>query len=201
MRGLDFSKYSDGLIPTIVQHAHSGKVLMLGFSSKESIQKTKELNQATFFSRSKNRIWTKGETSGDFLEMAAIKSDCDHDSLLFLCVPTGNTCHTGQESCFFEGDITKTHAEVLFGLYNTIIDRKQTMPKGSYVASLFAEGKDRIIQKVGEEAIETVIAAKNDNAEEFIGEFSDLLFHMMVLLSEKDIPLERIIQKLQSRMK
>lgn len=198
---LDFSKYSDGLIPTIVQDIHSGKVLMLGFSNNESLEITKKEGKATFFSRSKNRLWTKGETSGNFLYPKGIKYDCDGDSLLFLCEAVGPTCHTGAESCFFEGDTTKTDAEIFWEIYHTILQRKKDLPEGSYVASLFAEGRDRIIQKVGEEAIETVISAKNNNDPDFIGEFSDLFFHMMVLLAEKNIPLSLIAEKFESRKK
>ncbi len=198
---LNFAKYENGLIPTIVQHQESGKVLMLGFSTLESLQKTNETKRATFFSRSQKALWTKGETSGNFLHVSAIKWDCDADTLLFLALPDGNTCHTGAESCFFEGDVKNTDAEVLWGVYKTVLHRKQESPEESYVASLLAEGNDRIIQKVGEEAIETVIAAKNDDEKEFVGEFADLLFHMMVLLVAKDIPLSKIVEKFQERKK
>lgn len=198
---LNFSKYSDGLIPTIVQDIQSGKVLMLGFSNEESLKKTKETKKATFFSRSHNALWTKGETSGNFLEVQAIKSDCDDDSLLFLCIPTGPTCHTGAESCFFEGDNASVELETLWEVYRTILKRKEQMPENSYVASLFREGNDRIIQKVGEEAIETVIASKNEDTQEFIGEFADLLFHMLVLLCAKDISFSEIMKKFEARKK
>ncbi len=197
---LDFSKYTDNLMPTIIQDKTSGKVLMLGFSSEESYKQSKETRKATFFSRSKNRLWTKGEESGNTLAIEAIKYDCDEDTLLYICTPNGPTCHTGNTSCFFNTE-DKTDAEILWGVYNTVLSRKNNAPKDSYVASLYKEGLDRIIQKVGEEAIETVIAAKNDDTAEFIGEFADLLFHMMVLLSEKEIPLSDIIEKFKSRIK
>ena len=197
---LDFSKYSDNLIPTIIQDKSSGKVLMLGFSSAEAYEKSKKTRLATFFSRSKNRLWTKGEESGNTLKIESIKYDCDEDTLLYVCTPTGPACHTGEYSCFFNND-DKTDAELLWGVYETVVARKIDAPEGSYVASLYKDGLDRIIQKVGEEAIETVIAAKNNNKEEFIGEFADLLFHMMVLLSEKEIDLSEIVAKFKSRIK
>jgi len=197
---LDFSKYSDNLIPTIIQDKSNGKVLMLGFSSEEAYNKSKETRFATFFSRSKNRLWTKGEESGNTLKIESIKYDCDKDTLLYICTPNGPTCHTGKTSCFFSNE-EKTDAELLWGVYETVLARKIDAPKNSYVASLYKEGLDRIIQKVGEEAVETVIAAKNDDKEEFIGEFADLLFHMMVLLSEKEIDLSEIVAKFKSRIK
>ncbi len=197
---LNFTKYSDNLIPTIIQDKTSGKVLMLGFSSEEAYNVSKETRNATFFSRSKNRLWTKGEESGNTLQIESIKYDCDEDTLLYICTPNGPTCHTGNISCFFNNE-DKTDAELLWGIYNTVLSRKIDAPKDSYVASLYDEGLDRIIQKVGEEAIETVIAAKNEDKEEFIGEFSDLLFHMMVLLSAKEITLSEIVAKFKSRIR
>lgn len=203
---LNFAKYTDNLIPTIIQNKTDGKVLMLGFSSEESYQTTKETRLATFFSRSKNSLWTKGEESGNTLQIESIKYDCDEDSLLYICTPNGPTCHTGETSCFFrdeentEKSVYKTDAELLWGVYNTVLQRKINAPEDSYVAYLYKEGLDRIAQKVGEEAIETVIAAKNDDKDEFIGEFSDLLFHMMVLLSEKEIDLGEIVVKFKSRI-
>ncbi|HID92445.1 TPA: bifunctional phosphoribosyl-AMP cyclohydrolase/phosphoribosyl-ATP diphosphatase HisIE [Candidatus Peregrinibacteria bacterium] len=197
---LNFSKYSDNLIPTIIQSKTSGKVLMLGFSSAQAYEKSKETRNATFFSRSKNRLWIKGEESGNTLHIESIKYDCDEDTLLYICTPKGATCHTGSTSCFFNNE-DKTDAELLWGVYETVLSRKKELPENSYVTSLYKEGLDRIIQKVGEEAIETVIAAKNDDKEEFIGEFADLLFHMMVLLSEKEITLSEIVAKFKSRIK
>ena len=197
---LNFSKYSDNLIPTIIQDKTSGKVLMLGFSSEEAYEKSKETRNATFFSRSKNRLWMKGEESGNTLKIESIKYDCDQDTLLYICTPNGPTCHTGSDSCFFSNE-DKTDAELLWGVYETVLSRKIDAPEGSYVASLYKDGLDRIIQKVGEEAVETVIAAKNDDKDEFIGEFADLLFHMMVLLSAKEITLAEIVAKFKSRIK
>lgn len=198
---LSFAKYPDGLIPTVVQHASSGKVLMLGFSNSESLEKTKATRLATFYSRSRHTLWTKGETSHNALHITAIKYDCDADSLLFLAIPTGPTCHTGEESCFFEGDEEKTDAEILWEVFDTVVSRKTDAAENSYVKSLFTEGLDRIAQKVGEEAVETVIAAKNDDLPEFIGEASDLLFHLMVLLVEKGVSLHDIAEKFAERHK
>ncbi len=197
---LQFSKYTDNLIPTIVQNKTNGQVLMLGFTSPESYEKSKKTRKVTFFSRSKQKLWTKGEESGNTLKIEYIQYDCDKDTLLYVCTPTGPTCHTGNTSCFFNTE-EKTDAEILWGVYETVINRKHNTPENSYVASLYKQGLDRIIQKVGEEAVETVIAAKNDNKDEFIGEFADLLFHMMVLLSEKNISLSEIIAKFKSRIK
>lgn len=199
---LDFKKYPDGLIPTIIQHEASGKVLMLGFSSEESLKLSDETRVATFFSRSKKALWKKGETSGHILEIKSIHFDCDDDTLLFKCIPHGPTCHTGRDSCFFKGEEFSTQAEVLFSIYDTIKKRKAgETHNSSYVSSLFESGLDRIAQKVGEEAVETVIAAKNDDKDEFIGEFSDLLFHMMVLLEEKGVSMRDIMDKFEERNK
>ncbi len=197
---LHFSKYPDELIPTVVQHASSGKVLMLGFSSKQSLEKTKKSRIAHFFSRSRKCLWQKGETSGDFLRIVSIKHDCDDDTLLFLVIPDGNVCHTGKETCFFTGEGGMTDAEIIWDVFSTILSRQTSPVQDSYVHSLFLEGLDRIAQKVGEEAIETVIASKNENKEEFIGEASDLLFHLMVLLAEKKVSLHHISQKFKERM-
>ncbi|MEI7510740.1 MAG: bifunctional phosphoribosyl-AMP cyclohydrolase/phosphoribosyl-ATP diphosphatase HisIE [Candidatus Peregrinibacteria bacterium] len=196
---LSFSKYSDGLIPTIVQHASSGKVLMMGFSNEESLEKTKETRLATFYSRTRKYLWTKGETSGNVLHITAVQYDCDGDTLLFLAIPDGPTCHTGEKSCFWEGEHGKTDAEMLWEVFESIIKSQTDTTEHSYVTSLFAEGLDRIAQKVGEEAVETVIAAKNENQEDFIGEASDLLFHLMVLLVQKGVSLHDIAEKFSKR--
>jgi len=197
---IDFEKYENGLVPAVVQDARSGKVLMVGFCNTESLQKTLETRKATFFSRSKNALWTKGEISGNFLTVKTVKFDCDADTLLFLAEPTGPTCHTGEKSCFFNGEEGRTDAEILWSTYETVLARKnEKADEKSYVQYLYSKGLDRIAQKVGEEAIETVIASKNDDRDEFVGEFSDLLFHMMVLLSQKEIPFTEIIQKFDSR--
>jgi phosphoribosyl-ATP pyrophosphohydrolase/phosphoribosyl-AMP cyclohydrolase len=206
IQNLDFTKYADGLIPAVVQDARSGKVLMVGFCNKQALKKTEETRKATFFSRSKNALWTKGETSRNFLEVQTIKYDCDADTLLFLAIPTGPTCHTGKNSCFFNGEEGSTDAELLWKTYETVVARKEEFVsegydenEKSYVKYLYQKGLDRITQKVGEEAVETVIAAKNENRDEFVGEFSDLLFHMMVLLAEKEVSLTEIVAKFEKR--
>lgn len=197
---IDFKKYENNLVPAVVQDARSGKILMVGFCNEESLKKTQETRKATFFSRSKNALWTKGEISGNTLEVKTIKYDCDADTLLFLAYPNGPTCHTGKNSCFFNGEEGRTDAEILWNTYETVLARKsEKIDEKSYVQYLYQKGLDRIAQKVGEEAIETVIASKNDNRDEFVGEFSDLLFHMMVLLSQKEISFTEIIAKFESR--
>ncbi len=197
---LQFEKYSDGLIPAVAQDATSGKVLMVGFCNAQAVQKTLDTRKATFFSRSKNELWTKGEISGNFLSVKTVKFDCDADTLLFLCTPNGPTCHTGKTSCFFNGEEGSTDAELLWKTYQTVLARKSEPENSeSYVQYLYQKGLDKIAQKVGEEAVETVIASKNDNREEFVGEFSDLLFHMMVLLAEKDVSLTEIVARFDER--
>lgn len=202
LENINFKKYSDGLVPTVVQDAQNGKVLMVGFSSPESLKISQEKNLATFFSRSQQKIWTKGETSGNTLKIHAIQFDCDADTLLFFSAPTGPTCHTGKPTCFFQGDDFQTDNQILWSVYETVQARKKgETHDDSYVSSLFERGLDRIAQKVGEEAIETVIASKNDDRDEFIGEFSDLLFHMMVLLVQKEIPMREVVEKFIERKK
>lgn len=194
---LNFSKL-DGLIPAVVQHYQTNQVLMVGFMNKESVEKTLELEKVTFYSRSKKRLWTKGETSKNYLCVKDIIADCDNDTLLIKADPMGSTCHKGDFSCFQESpeDFSITFIQNLFDL---IQDRKKKMPEGSYTTSLFAEGLDRIAQKVGEEGVETVIAAKNDDRDDFIGEASDLLFHLMVLLVEKEVDMKDVVKKLKER--
>ena len=218
IQNIDFKKYENNLVPAVVQDATSGKVLMVGFCNEEALEKTEKTRKATFFSRSKNALWTKGEISGNFLQVKTIKYDCDADTLLFLAYPNGPTCHTGEISCFFRGEEGRTDAEILWSTYETVLQRKKEFiseqdeisknpeiseelekPGKSYVKYLYKKGLDRIAQKVGEEAIETVIASKNNDRDEFVGEFSDLLFHMMVLLSQKEIPLTEIIAKFDNR--
>ena len=192
---LDFTKL-DGLIPAIVIDSSTEQVLMLGFMNKESLQKTFTTHQVTFYSRTRKCLWTKGETSGNFLELVEIKSDCDYDTLLVYAIPTGNTCHKGDYSCF---GIEKNNLKFLNQLFQLIKTRKAEMPENSYTAKLFKEGSNRIIQKVGEEAIETVIAAKNKDKNEIINEVSDLVYHLFVLLAELDIELKDIVDKLVER--
>jgi phosphoribosyl-ATP pyrophosphohydrolase/phosphoribosyl-AMP cyclohydrolase len=191
-----------GLIPAIVQDSKSGRVLMLGYMNSESLQRTIDTGLVTFFSRSRNQLWTKGDTSGNYLKVVSISDDCDSDTLLVKAVPDGPTCHTGEVSCFDAGTEGK-HAEsglpFLAHLEAFLQERKRSMPEGSYTSKMFAKGLDKIAQKVGEEAVETVIAAKNDDDKEFIYEASDLLFHLTLLLVEKDIPFNALIEELKRR--
>ncbi|PJA97145.1 MAG: bifunctional phosphoribosyl-AMP cyclohydrolase/phosphoribosyl-ATP diphosphatase [Ignavibacteriales bacterium CG_4_9_14_3_um_filter_34_10] len=193
---LNFEKM-DGLIPAIIIDKKTNSVLMLGFMNKVSLNQTLISGKVTFYSRSKKRLWTKGETSGDFLYVEDIYSDCDSDTLLIYAVPTGNTCHLGNYSCF--ENIKKENLNFLFDLFSLIQSRKNELPENSYTTKLFNDGENRIIQKVGEEAVETVIAAKNNDKEEIINEVSDLIFHLFVMLVEKEIDLNQIIQNLSKR--
>jgi len=196
---LDFAKGS-GLIPAIVQDADSFQVLMLGYMDEEAVETTLDKKKVTFYSRSKERLWTKGESSGNYLDLVDIQQDCDNDTLLILARPQGPTCHTGHQSCFYRKDFEpQENAGFLLELEELIQSRKKELPEGSYTTSLFEEGLDQITQKVGEEAIETVIEAKNNNPEAFKGEVADLLYHLLVLLTEKEIPLEQIIGRLKER--
>lgn len=198
INSLDFEK-GDGLIPAIIQNVYNFQVLMLGYMSKEAIEKTLEEERVTFFSRSKQRLWTKGETSGNYLDVVDIQQDCDDDTLLILAKPNGPTCHTGEESCFHQKDFQPAkNLTFLNDLEELIISRKKEMPEGSYTTSLFNEGIDKIAQKVGEEAVETVIEAKNEN-HSLVDEVSDLIYHLLVLLVEKGVPLQKIVQNLEKR--
>lgn len=191
---VDFSK---GLVPAIIQDASTRKVLMLGYMNEEAFEKTKKEKRVTFFSRSKNRLWTKGETSNHFLNVVSILIDCDQDSILILANPEGPTCHTGADTCFNEhnGD----NAAWLDHLKHVIRSRKTASADTSYTASLFKKGTNKVAQKVGEEAVELVIEALSDNDELFKGEAADLLFHYLVLLEHRGIGLEEIIALLQER--
>jgi len=193
---LDFDKMG-GLIPAIVSDNSNEAVLMLGFMNKEALVKTLETGLVTFFSRTKNRLWTKGETSGSYLKLISITEDCDNDSLLVKAVPEGNTCHTGSYSCFFSEKPASIN--FLSDLFRLIKDRKEKLPEGSYTTKLFKSGTNRIIQKVGEEAIETVIAAKNRDKNEVINETSDLLYHIFVMLAEQEIEFSDIVKNLEKR--
>jgi phosphoribosyl-ATP pyrophosphohydrolase/phosphoribosyl-AMP cyclohydrolase len=188
-----------GLLPVIVQNIHSGKVLMLGYANAEALEKSHQTGLAHFWSRSRKKLWKKGEESGNILQIKAIKTDCDRDAVLYLVQPTGNTCHTGAESCFFHGDKQQTDSAFLYSLEKTIQQRKESMKKDSYVYSLFSDGIDRIAQKVGEEAVETVIASKNEDRDDFLNESADLLFHLLILLREKDLNLSDVIAVLKNR--
>ena len=193
---VDFNKYADGLVPAIIQDATTQKILMLGFMNEAALNKTKELQQVTFFSRSKNRLWTKGEESGNYLFVKEIKIDCDEDSLLIKVNPAGPVCHTGADTCWNE----KNEADnFLDKLENIIADRKNNPDEKSYTSSLFAKGINKIAQKVGEEAVELVIEAKDENADLFKDEAADLLFHYLILLQAKGFRLNDIIQVLKSR--
>lgn len=197
---LDFEK-GDGLIPAIIQDAENFQVLMLGYMNKEALQTTLEEDRVTFYSRSKGRLWTKGETSGNYLELVDIQKDCDNDSLLILAKPHGPTCHTGDQSCFHEKTFKpKNSLAFLNDLEKLIISRKKEMPEDSYTTYLFEKGVDKIAQKVGEEAVETVIESKNGK-KKFVAEAADLVFHLMVLLVEKDVSLKKVVKKLKKRHK
>lgn len=191
---LDFEK-SGGLIPVIVQDAQTLEVLMLGYMNEEAWEKTTAENRVTFFSRSKNRLWTKGEESGHFLEVVSTHVDCDRDTLLIKARPQGPTCHTGTRSCF-DTDYNKNF---IFKLEDIIANRYAFPTEASYVNRLHQRGLNKIAQKVGEEAVETVIAALAEQDDDFINETSDLLFHLLVLLKEKNIPLEAIAKNLEKR--
>ena len=177
---LNFSKSSDGLLPAIIQDAVTKAVLMLGYMNAEALTKTQETGLITFFSRSKQRLWTKGEESGHFLKLVTIQADCDNDTLLIYAQPEGPTCHTGTDTCW--GEENTSHYGFLSELENTIVQRKADDDDQSYVASLFRKGINKIAQKVGEEAVETVIEAKDDNSDLFLNESADLLFHYLILL-------------------
>lgn len=197
---LDFDK-SDGLIPVVIQHAETNQVLMLGYMNREAVEKTLELKKVTFYSRSKERLWTKGESSGNHLNLVEMQPDCDQDALLVRALPEGPTCHTGHTSCFYEEEFTSGDGAFSFltRLENLLRDRKQTLPEGSYTSRMFQKGLDKITQKVGEEAVETVIASKNDDEGEFVYEASDLLFHLMLLLVEKEVPFDKLVEELERR--
>lgn len=197
---LNYEKYADGLIPAIVQDAKTGTVLMLGFMNAEALAKTLETRRVTFFSRSRQQIWTKGETSGNFLELVSMTADCDCDTVLIRARPAGPVCHTGTETCFGIVDEPENKPlDHLLGLETTIDDRRGKMPDGSYVAALFKKGINTIAQKVGEEAVELIIEAKDNDLERFTSEAADLLFHYLVLLRAKDVSISDVVTELKSR--
>ena len=201
--GVDFNKYSDGLVPVIVQDHHTNVVLMLGFMNAEALDKTQSSRKVTFFSRSKQRLWTKGEVSGNFLLVKTIKVDCDQDTLLVKAEPIGPTCHTGADTCFGEVNELKNGNDLSFisDLEDIINQRKNNPTEKSYTASLFAKGINKIAQKVGEEAVEIVIEAKDQNDELFLGEGADLLFHYLILLQAKGFMLKDVVSILKNRHK
>lgn len=197
---IDFSKNTDGLIPAIIQDIETKTVLMLGFMNAEAYQKTVDTKKVTFYSRTKQRLWTKGEESGNFLNLIDIKNDCDNDTLLIQVKPEGPTCHKGTDTCW--ADENKSDYGFLTTLEDTIQLRKENADsEKSYVASLFKLGMNKIAQKVGEEAIEVVIEAKDDNDDLFLGESADLLFHYLILLQAKGFKLDDVVEVLKSRQK
>ena len=197
---IDFSKNTDGLIPAIIQDSETKTVLMLGFMNAEAYQKTVDTKKVTFYSRTKQRLWTKGEESGNFLNLIVIKNDCDNDTLLIQVKPEGPTCHKGTDTCW--ADENKADYGFISDLEDTIqLRRENADSEKSYVASLFKLGMNKIAQKVGEEAIEVVIEAKDDNDDLFLSESADLLFHYLILLQAKGFKLNDVVEVLKSRQK
>jgi len=204
---IDFEKMG-GLVPAVIQDAKTRNVLMLGFMNEEAYQKTLETGHVTFWSRTRQTLWTKGETSGHYLNLVEMKSDCDQDTLLVRVNPIGPTCHTGTDTCWGEDNVlqdpsplSESDAFLLFlGELQSFIDkRKEEMPEGSYTTSLFAKGVNKIAQKVGEEALETVIEATNGTKEHLVYEASDMIYHLLVLLTEKGLRIEDVAAELQKR--
>lgn len=196
---IDFNKNADGLIPAVIQDVQTKNVLMLGYMNQEAVEKTKASGLVTFFSRSKNRLWTKGEESGNVLHLIDMKLDCDRDTLLVMVKPEGPTCHTGTDTCWNEDN--KASYGFLSNLEQIISSRVENGDNSSYVASLFKKGINKIAQKVGEEAVETVIEAKDNNDELFLNESADLLFHYLLLLKAKGFQLDDVVSILSSRHK
>lgn len=195
---IDFDKYADGLVPAIVQDAETEKVLMLGFMNSDAFTITQETGRATFYSRSRRKIWTKGETSGNFLYVKQILVDCDADAILLKVEPSGSVCHTGSDTCF---DEKNEFRDFLFELEKIVKDRKENPKENSYTSKLFSGGIDKIAQKLGEEAVELIIEAKNDKKENFKAEAADLLYHFIVLLSAKNVALAEVLERLKERRK
>lgn len=199
MEKIDFAK-GDGLVPAIIQDVNTLQVLMLGYMNKEAYEKTCQENKVTFFSRTKNRLWTKGEESGNFLNVVSMQLDCDRDTLLIQAIPQGPTCHLGTQTCWAEEKVTRFG--ILAELENTISERLQSgTTEKSYVASLKEKGIEKIAQKVGEEAVETVIEALRSNDELFLNESADLLFHYLILLQAKNFTLNDVLKVLEARKK
>lgn len=194
---IDFEKQG-GLVPAIIQDAQTKNVLMLGYMNKEALDKTMDTKRVTFWSRSRNCLWTKGETSGNFLHLIDIKVDCDNDTLLVRATPDGPTCHTGTDTCWGE-DNEKNPLLFLTELQDFIERRHEEMPEGSYTTSLFRDGVNRMAQKVGEEALEAVIEATNGTADKLVYEVSDMVYHLIVLLTSKGLRIEDIAAELQKR--
>lgn len=195
---INFAK-GDGLVPAIIQDADTKKVLMLGYMNEAALEKTRADGRVTFFSRSKNRLWTKGETSGNFLNLVDIKVDCDQDTLLIQVHPVGPACHTGSDTCFNETN--RADNNFMDYLEKVILDRKENPSEKSYTTSLFQKGINKIAQKVGEEAVELVIEAKDDNKDLFLNEAADLTYHLLVLLAQKGYGWEEVLDVLRKRHK
>ncbi|MCB0667024.1 MAG: bifunctional phosphoribosyl-AMP cyclohydrolase/phosphoribosyl-ATP diphosphatase HisIE [Saprospiraceae bacterium] len=195
MDQIDFAK-GDGLVPAIIQDRDSGRVLMLGYMDPAALRRTFELQQVTFYSRSKERLWTKGETSGNYLRLDQVELDCDADTLLIQALPQGPVCHTGDPTCF-----GKSFTGISFLTYlEDVIDQRHSQPsEQSYTSSLFQRGIDKIAQKVGEEAVEVVIASKNEDEDLLLGELADLTYHLLVLLRAKNIKLGDVLKVLEDR--
>ena len=198
MQNIDFNK-GEGLVPVIVQDEQTLKVLMLGYMNEEAWAKTNESGLVTFYSRSRNTLWTKGETSGNFLSVKKVMIDCDKDTILIMTKPSGPVCHKGPDTCFDQAN--ESNLYFLEYLQDLIDDRKRTMPEGSYTTKLFEKGVSRIAQKVGEEAVETVIEAMGDNDNLFLNESADLVFHLVVLLTQKGYRMEDVVKVLADRHK
>ncbi len=207
---IDYKKYADGLVPAVVQDDASNTVLMVGFVNEEALETTRQTGHVTFYSRSKKRLWTKGESSGHFLVFKEMMVDCDGDTLLIKANPIGPTCHTGMDTCFGEtlpksdGDkasLQQSPAEFLMHLESVIADRKANPSDNSYTSKLFARGINKVAQKVGEEAVELVIEAKDDNRDLFLGEAADLMYHYIVLLQAKGFELNHVVEVLKQRHK
>lgn len=195
---LDFDKHN-GLIPAVVQDARTQVVLMVGFMNKEAYQKTLNERLVTFYSRTRQQLWTKGEESGNFLDVVDVKEDCDNDTVLIKAIPRGPVCHTGADTCFFESNAAA--ADFMRYLQDLIEVRKKELPEGSYTTKLFKAGINKIAQKVGEEAVELVIEAKDNDDTLFLNEAADLLFHLLVLLSARNYRIEDVVKILEKRHK
>jgi phosphoribosyl-ATP pyrophosphohydrolase/phosphoribosyl-AMP cyclohydrolase len=192
---LDFGKYADGLVPAVVQDSRTARVLMVGFMDEEALRRTVSTGFVTFFSRSRRKLWTKGETSGNFLKVRGIVADCDRDTLLVSAEPAGPVCHTGADTCFGE----RNARQILFELERVIAERKGDPDPASYTSRLFAAGLNKIAQKVGEEAVELLIESKDDDRTLFVNEAADLIFHLLVLFAEKDVALDDVFDALAAR--
>ncbi|NLD33364.1 MAG: bifunctional phosphoribosyl-AMP cyclohydrolase/phosphoribosyl-ATP diphosphatase HisIE [Clostridiales bacterium] len=188
-----------GLIPAVVQDADSGRVLMLGYMNRESLGKTMDSGQCWFFSRSRGRLWLKGETSGHYLNVVSVDADCDGDALLVRAHPQGPTCHTGEQSCFFDPLLAGPEPFTLHALYTLIQGRKRDKKEGSYTTYLFDKGLDKILKKVGEESTEVIVAGKGGDRAETIYEIADLCYHVLVLMAQMDIPVEEVMRELAGR--